>query len=114
VISGGVGVSGGVVSGGEAAAGFALAEGGGVVASARIVATAQAEASVQLARASFEVPVVSVEARVQASGPGFSVSSGASGAVTSGAVVGVRVPPPDPRTQTYGQGIPLRAQITLG
>jgi Contractile injection system tube protein len=99
----GVSAGGGLAVGGVAAAGFALAEGGGVVASAHIVATAEAEASVQVARASFEVPVVSA-------GASASVSAG----VSSRAAVGVRVPPVDPRTQTYGQGIPLRAQITLG
>jgi hypothetical protein len=102
VAAAGVSAGGGVAVGGVAAAGFALAEGGGVVASARIVAAAQVEASVSSARASFEVPVVSA-------GASASVTAG----VSSGAAVGVRLPPPDSRSQTYGQGIPLRAQITL-
>jgi Contractile injection system tube protein len=102
VAAAGVSAGGGVAVGGVAAAGFALAEGGGVVASSRIVAAAEVEVSVQAARASFEVPAVSA-------GASASVTAG----VSAGAAVGVRVPPVDPRTQTYGAGIPLRAQITL-
>lgn len=110
VAAAGVSAGGGVAVGGVAAAGFALAEGGGVVASSRIVAAAQVEASVTSARASFEVPAVSA-------GASFSASAGGSVSVTAGAsgqaAVGVRVPPVDPRTQTYGQGIPLRARVSF-
>jgi hypothetical protein len=98
----GVSAGAGVAVGGAAAAGFALAEGGGVEASARIVAAAQVEASVSSARSSFEVPEVEFEA-----------SAGVTAGVSAGAAVGVRVPPVDPRTQTYGEGIPLRARIEL-
>ena len=116
VAAAGVSAGGGIAVGGVAAAGFALAEGGGVVASSRIVAAAQAGASVTSARAAFEVPAVSagVEVSAGASFLATVVSANASASITStGAPVGVRVPPVDPRTQTYGQGIPLRPRISL-
>ena len=74
-------------------AGFVLAEGGGIAASARAVATAQARASVEAARASFVVPVVRATGQVAALGQ----------------------PPPqvDPRSQSFGRGIPLTRRVTL-
>ncbi len=70
---------------GPSAAGFVLAEGGGVVAATRTVIAAQAQASVAGARAAFEVPS---RAPIQPTDR--------------------EVPSVDPRTQTFGRGIPLR------
>jgi Contractile injection system tube protein len=66
----------------EVAAGFALAEGGGVAASLNVVVAAQADAAVGQARASFGVP----------------------SATRPPAVI------VDPRSQSYGRSIPLRAR----
>jgi hypothetical protein len=89
------GAAGGISAAGEvtaaagdasSAAGFVLAEGGGVVAAARTVIAAQAQASIASARAAFEVPPTRIS--VQATGRDVWTV--------------------DPRTQTFGRGIPLR------
>jgi hypothetical protein len=101
VVDAAVGAGGGISAAGEmttaaagasSAAGFVLAEGGGVVASTRTVISAQAQASIASARAAFEVPAARIS--VQATGR------------EARAV--------DPRSQTFGRGIPLRPrpQIT--
>jgi len=81
-LSGALAVSGGGVAAGsgEVAAGFALAEGGGVSASLNTVASASAQASVAQARGSFDVPSVSIAI----------------------------APAADPRSASYGNGVPLR------
>jgi hypothetical protein len=84
--------------------GFALAEGGGVAASARTVATAQVQASVTAARGAFEVPEVPIAGKAKCR-PARPVDPRATQGVERS------MPPPvDPRTQTFGRGIPLRAR----
>ena len=86
------GVSFGAGAGAEARAGFVLAESGGLgAASARVQADASASAQAS-ARAAFAVPGVTVTAR-----------GGARGSVSA----------PDPRSQSYGQGVPLRARASV-
>jgi hypothetical protein len=90
-------LAGALGAGGEAsAAGFVLAEGGGVAASARAVVTAQAQAAATAARAAFEVPEVPGPASVTVLGPGQPLP-----------------PPVDPRTRTFGRGIPLRSRVRI-
>ena len=71
---------------GPSAAGFVLAEGGGVVAATRTVIAAQAQASIASARAAFEVPAAGIAVQAR----------------------GREVETVDPRTQSFGRGIPLR------
>jgi hypothetical protein len=90
-----LGLSGGASLGAGAAAdvraGFALAESGGVgVASVRVQADAAASAQAG-ARAQFAVPAVSG---------------------TAGAYGGASVSVPDPRTLSFGRGVPLRARVS--
>jgi hypothetical protein len=73
------------------AEGFALAEGGGVAASARRVTAERAQASVTAARTAFEVP----GARRYVEQPNRPVRH------------------VDPRSQTFGRGIPLRGRIDV-
>lgn len=90
--SAGAGVSFGAGAAAEARAGFVLAESGGLgVASARVQAEASASAQSN-ARAAFAVPEVTVTAR-----------GGARGSASA----------PDPRTLSYGQGVPLRARASV-
>jgi Contractile injection system tube protein len=83
--SGGLGppMSGSFASGRQAAAGFALAEGGGVAASVTRVASASAQVARTQIRSAFNVP-------------GITPASSAPGA--------------DPRSRTYGKGVPLSAR----
>ncbi len=86
---------GGVAAGsGEVAAGFVLAEGGGVAASFTAVAGAQSGAMVAQTRGAFEVP--GRAAAVVTTGPGLP-------------------PPPrvDPRSTTFGRGVPLRVRVEV-
>lgn len=84
------GVSLGTGAGAEARAGFVLAESGGLgVASVRVQADAAASAQAG-ARAGFAVPVVTS---------------------TAGARAGASVSVPDPRTLSFGRGVPLRARV---
>ncbi len=78
----------GVADAGAAAA-FALAEAGGVAVSANIVAAAGVQADVAAARAAFDVPVTA----------------------SARGVVGGPVRPVDPRTQSFGRGIPLQVRV---
>lgn len=71
----------------EMTAGFALAAGGGVSASLNTVLSARAAAETSAARGAFEVPAASARAALS-SAPA----------------------PVDPRTQTFGMSIPLRAR----
>jgi hypothetical protein len=87
------GLTGGVAAGASASAGFVLAEGGGIVASTRTVASAQVQASVTAARAAFEVPAVRAQATV-----------GIPGAASA---------PVDPRSQSFGIGVPLQARVDV-
>jgi Contractile injection system tube protein len=94
VAGGGISAPGEVTTAAAAAsgaAGFVLAEGGGVVASTRTVIAAHAQASIASARAAFEVPPAQIS--VQATGR------------DARAV--------DPRTQTFGRGIPLRPRLQI-
>jgi hypothetical protein len=79
----------------QAAAGFVLAEGGGVARASARVDVAAAGAAEASARASFEVPVPGTALHTR--------SGQASATVTTEA---------DPRSLTFGRGIPLRARAS--
>ncbi|WP_438310478.1 CIS tube protein [Streptomyces sp. HUAS TT3] len=83
-----------------ARAGFVLSAGGGIAAAAQTVTAAAVDLATVRARGSFEVP---------AARPAPPAGSGA--APPPG-----RLPPagPDPRSTTYGRGIPLRARADPG
>lgn len=88
----------GIAASEEMAAGFALAAGGGVSASLNTVLSARAAAEVTSARDAFDVPGAPARGSAGASATGSSGFSASSGPF-----------PVDPRTQSYGISIPLRA-----
>jgi hypothetical protein len=103
--SGGAGVSGGggFGDGGSMAAGFALAEGGGLAASANFVASTQVDLAVASARASFDLP----------GKPGANFAEARLSASFAALSHGV-APVIDPRSQSFGIGIPLAARAQAG